>query len=419
MEITNNEILQFCISNDIVNLDDVRNRIMNKENEKILSKHLKKHKIWFDSKANQWMTYLDDSESKRGFVLKRRKEKCQLEKLIIEHYKFQVENPTLLYIFKEWINIKYEYSEITAQTKTRYENDFKRFFFTEDKICKKSLPDITPMDLELFIKENISRYHLSKKSYNGLKIIINGIFHYARRKGLTEIVISIFFDELILSKNIFQYKPKNLDENEVYNESEIPLLKDYLLQKNSLRYLEILLVFVTGMRVGELAALKPEDIHISNSYSYIQINKTEVHFSKTDSSGKRYNVVSIQEVPKTEAGNRNIILNDFGVDVVKKILSLNPTPKELLFEDNGKRIKIRGFSGALRSTCKNLNIPFRPMHKIRKTYGTILLDNRVSETLVAQQMGHSDISTTRKYYYKNNKLQNHNVKEIENALSVI
>lgn len=64
------------------------------------------------------MTYLDDSESKRGFVLKRRKEKCQLEKLIIEHYKFQVENPTLLSIFKEWINIKYEYSEITAQTKT-------------------------------------------------------------------------------------------------------------------------------------------------------------------------------------------------------------------------------------------------------------------------------------------------------------
>ena len=98
---------------------------------------------------------------------------------------------------------------------------------------------------------------------------------------------------------------------------------------------------------------------------------------------------------------------------------MNPTPKEFLFEDNGKRIKIRGFSGALRSTCKNLNIPFRPMHKIRKTYGTILLDNRVSETLVAKQMGHSDIATTRKYYYRNNKLQNHNVEEIENALSSI
>lgn len=118
MEITNNEILQFCVSNDIVNLDDVRNKIMKKENEKILSMHTKKHKIWFDQKANQWMTYVDNPESKRGFVLKRRKEKCELEKLIIEHYKLQVEKPTLSSIFKEWINIKYEYSEITAQTKT-------------------------------------------------------------------------------------------------------------------------------------------------------------------------------------------------------------------------------------------------------------------------------------------------------------
>ena len=50
MEIANNEILQFCISNDIVNLDDVRNRIMNKENEKILSKHLKNIKFGLTQK---------------------------------------------------------------------------------------------------------------------------------------------------------------------------------------------------------------------------------------------------------------------------------------------------------------------------------------------------------------------------------
>jgi integrase len=59
------------------------------------------------------------------------------------------------------------------------------------------------------------------------------------------------------------------------------------------------------------------------------------------------------------------------------------------------------------------------MHKIRKTYGTTLLDNHVSETLVAYQMGHSDISTTKKYYYRNNQSKEHKVKEIERALSTI
>ena len=31
------------------------------------------------------------------------------------------------------------------------------------------------------------------------------------------------------------------------------------------------------------------------------------------------------------------------------------------------------------------------MHKIRKTYGTMLLDNQAREALVARQMGHADM----------------------------
>lgn len=75
-------------------------------------------------------------------------------------------------------------------------------------------------------------------------------------------IISVFFDELDLSKNIFAVQEKKNDEEEVYSEEEIPLIKDYLLQKDTLRYLGVLLVFVTGMRVGELSALKPEDIQL-------------------------------------------------------------------------------------------------------------------------------------------------------------
>lgn len=34
-------------------------------------------------------------------------------------------------------------------------------------------------------------------------------------------------------------------------------------------------------------------------------------------------------------------------------------------------------------------------------------------------MGHSDISTTKKYYYRNNKTNEHKAEEIERALSAI
>lgn len=415
--ISDSHILQYAVENGILDSDDVRRKIMKEENKKYLEMH--NHKIWFDEKANQWMTYIDEPSAKRGFVLKRRKEREYLEKLIIEHYRAIEERPRIVDIFHDWLDLKFKYGEISVQTKTRYENDFKRFFSKDNEISNKYISDITDIELEMFIKGNIKKYKLTKKTYGGLKILLKGIFKYARKKKLTDIIISVFFDELNLSKNIFTVQERKSDEEEVYSEEEIPLIKDFLLQKDSLRYLGVLLVFVTGMRVGELSALKPEDILIKEKSGSIHVCRTEVHYSEEDGQGKRKNVVKVQNLAKSEAGNRYIILNSFAIQILQRIKKLNPNPKEYLFEENGQRIKIRGFSGALRRTCKSLDIPFRPMHKIRKTYGTTLLDNQVSETLVAYQMGHSDISTTKKYYYRNNKSKEHKTEEIERALSAI
>lgn len=415
------EILNYSIKNGMLNMDDVLDLMKKEEYKKMLSMHENKHKVWYNSTTNQWMTYIDDPDSKRGIVLKRRKEKGDLDNLIIEHYLKEKDYPTIPKIFTEWINSKYEYGEITPQTKTRYENDFKRFFSSEIDFCKRDIRSITNLELEFFIKGCIKKYHLTKKTYGMLKILVKGIFKYAHKIGVSPIITSIFFDELELNKSIFTSDVIKKDEDEVYSEEEIPIIKEYLLKKDSLRYLGVLLVFVTGLRVGELAALKPEDIHINatKSTGYIHINKTEVHYSITDENGKRKNVVEVQEFPKTDAGNRNIILNTLAIDILQRIQSLNTTPKEYLFEENGERIKIRGFSGALKRTCETLNIPFRPMHKIRKTYGTTLLDNHVPEQLIASQMGHSDISTTKKYYYRNNKSKETNRAEIERGLSAI
>ena len=409
--ISDSHILQYAVENGILDSDDVRRKIMKEKNKKYLEMH--NHKIWFDEKANQWMTYIDEPSAKRGFVLKRRKEREYLEKLIIEHYRAIEERPRIVDIFHDWLDLKFKYGEISVQTKTRYENDFKRFFSEDNEICNKYIADITDIELEIFIKGNIKRYKLTKKTYGGLKILLKGIFRYARKKKLTDIIISVFFDELDLSKNIFAIQEKKSDEEEIYSEEEIPLIKDYLLQKDTLRYLGVLLVF------GELSALKPEDILIKEKSGSIHVCRTEVHYSEENEQGKRKNVIRVQNFAKSEAGNRYIILNSFAIQILQRIKELNPNPKEYLFEENGQRIKIRGFSGALRRTCKSLDIPFRPMHKIRKTYGTTLLDNQVSETLVAYQMGHSDISTTKKYYYRNNKSKEHKTEEIERALSAI
>ena len=83
----------------------------------------------------------------------------------------------------------------------------------------------------------------------------------------------------------------------------------------------------------------------------------------------------------------------------------------------GKRkIYTNTFNDRLYKACDACGIPRRSMHKIRKTYGTILLDSNLEDSLVMEQMGHSDIATTLKYYYYSNKNENHKAEQIAKAI---
>ena len=53
--------------------------------------------------------------------------------------------------------------------------------------------------------------------------------------------------------------------------------------------------------------------------------------------------------------------------------------------------------------CKDTNIYKKSPHKIRATYDTILLDANLDKRFIKDQMGHSDITTSEKYYHRNRK----------------
>ncbi|MEF2764312.1 MAG: tyrosine-type recombinase/integrase [Mediterraneibacter sp.] len=90
---------------------------------------------------------------------------------------------------------------------------------------------------------------------------------------------------------------------------------------------------------------------------------------------------------------------------------------EYLFSEGGKRVRSNAFNRRLTRVCDELHLKHRSMHKIRKTYGTTLLDANVDESTVAEQMGHKDIATTKRFYYRSNKSDNTKLEQINRALS--
>lgn len=388
-------------------LSDIRNEcdIMNRED--YLSKH--NHNVWKGTDG-KWRTYLDSENSTRGYVLKVRTTKKALDDLIVNYYKEKELDPFIDKVFEEWINQKLQFGEITKQSYSRYMNDYKRFFPKDCFLCQKKFRQITEIDLEAFIKTTIHNLQLTAKTYSGLRTIILGIFKYGKSRRYTEISITTFFGDLTLSKKSFSKKVIDR-ESEVFSENEIVKIKSYLQKNPTIRNLGIALAFETGLRVGELSALKKCDIDIGRHVIHIQ--RTEVTY-KDPKTNER--VCEVRDVPKTDAGDRYLIIPDSATTILASILQLSRN-SEYLFSENGKRIRSNAFNRCLTRICDSLYIKRRSMHKIRKTYGTTLINSHVDESLIAEQMGHKDIATTKKYYYRNNRNDNTRYKQINKALS--
>ena len=249
---------------------------------------------------------------------------------------------------------------------------------------------------------------MTKKSYAGLRTLVRGIFKYGKDKKYTSLSMTQFFGDLELPNNIFEKRIIN-KETEVFNEDEIPVVISYLRNHADIWNLGLLLQFQTGMRIGEISALKREDIQQNGT---LLVHRTEVKCK--DESGKW--TVYVKDTSKTDAGNRTIILPDNAKWTLDEILKLNPHG-EYLFMNRGKRIRENTFNKRLSRVCEELRIEHRTSHKIRKTYGTTLLDCGVNESTVSEQLGHTDIATTRKYYYFSNKNTETKLKQINNAVN--
>ena len=395
----NDELLKYAIENDIINLSHIEEQVEMNKRKELLEKH--PYKIW-QGKNGKWYTYLPSNDNERKLI--KRNKKSDIDNIIIDYWKKQSEKHTFESLFYEWAEEKLKYGEIEKNTYDRYETDFRRYF--NNGFENTEIKNVSSYMLETFIKTTICEKHLTAKAYAGLRTIIIGMFKYAKRNGYSEISIYTFFGYLDLSKRMFKKKTK-CAEKEVFTEEEIHKMTYYISNHEKIRELGILLAINTGLRVGELSALKHSDVNLKNRSIHVQ--RSEVKYK--DANGD--NVIGIKEFPKTDAGDRYLLLNNVAFETVIKILRINPFG-EFLFQDEitNKRISENGFNHKLRRICKAIGIPERTMHKLRKTYGTVLLDSKVDESLVMEQMGHADIKTTRQYYYYSNKSRKEKLEQL-------
>ncbi|MGX7149542.1 tyrosine-type recombinase/integrase [Enterococcus ureasiticus] len=156
----------------------------------------------------------------------------------------------------------------------------------------------------------------------------------------------------------------------------------------SIKGLPILLALETGMRIGEICALKWEDIDFESSVLTVQ--RTKQRIALPSSSGQRTKI--IETPPKTVNANRIIPLT-------KKIkTALLHWKKQAIstyvVTSEGHSIEPRTISYRFERVKKKLGLINVSFHALRHTFATRCVELGVNIAAISSLLGHSSIKLT-------------------------
>ena len=351
-----------------------------------------KHKNVIFEEGGYYCTWLPDPSAKRGRRIKRSKTKEGIEKTIADHYKELADNPTIDEIFKEWNDRKLDNGSIVEATHLRNQYCYERHFI---EFGKRRIKTVRPIEIQEFLEAQIKQHNMKARGFSNLKGIVRGFLKRAKKHGYISFNVDEMLDDMDVTDRRFKVEHKD-DEKEIFFDDEVDRIIETVREHPYSNNLAVALMFATGMRVGEVVALKHSDF----SGMTVKIQRSETRYRLPD---KTYKYV-IQDHPKTDAGFRTIVIPDCYKWVVDKLKTCNPFGEWVFVKrDHKTRITTNTIRSRVRSLCKELDIPIRSSHKIRKTYGTILLDNNVDSKLIMSQMGHTDLQVTEDHYHRDRR----------------
>lgn len=410
--ISSENLLNFIQENGIIDIDDVHKQMTKRRREELLKQH--PYDIWQGSDS-RYRTYITDSTQKSGrrMIVKTHKEK--LLDYLVEYYDSldetkQLENITLDALYPQWLN--YKELHTTAPTYISRIGNYWNKYYINSEIVDIPIRKLDKLSLDQWAHRLIKDNSLSKKEYYNITVIIRQALQYAIDLNIVE--NSPFDTVSIDGKRLFRRDKKKPDYTQVFLKDEVVAIdamawEDFYTNDrrvHRLAPLAILFQFQTGLRLGELVAVRYEDIESSDC----------IHIQRM----YRPRTKEVVEHTKNHI-DRKVLLTDKAkklIRIAKEFQEQQGTDSNsYIFSDNGKPLSDRSVSYLYTKYCKQLGIIHKSSHKSRKTYISALIDGQVNINTIREMVGHADERTTFGNYCFDRCTDSEKTKLIENALS--
>lgn len=180
-------------------------------------------------------------------------------------------------------------------------------------------------------------------------------------------------------------------ELEVYSRNEQKRLVGYIKEHPGIREFGILLCLSTGMRIGELCALKWEDVDFDKNCINIRRTLERCYDVET---GKTMVYIG---PPKSNSSRRTIPIPKALVQQMKKMTGL-VKPEYYILSGSLKPTEPRTYRNFFNSLLKQAGVRRLKFHGLRHSFATLMVESKADVKTLSTILGHSGIEITMDTY---------------------
>lgn len=237
----------------------------------------------------------------------------------------------------------------------------------------------------------------SDKTIHDILSIIKSIDCYLKKRGIN-LRINIETINIKRKKTDVEYLDICSQKN----------LSHFLLENLNNKTFGILLALYTGIRIGELCALKWEDIDLKSNT--LSINKTLIRIQNhivEDSLSKTRIIITS---PKSNDSIREIPLPEFIIDAAKQIFTKT---SDYVLSGNTNYIEPRNMQYYFQKVLIQSGTRSVKFHALRHTFATRCIESNFDVKTLSEILGHSNVRMTlEKYVHSTMELKRKNMDKL-------
>ena len=255
---------------------------------------------------------------------------------------------------------------------------------------------LTNAELDIFSGYLRETEGLSAKTQKDILVLLSSILKYAGKYEPRYLLLHPEFPKVVRR------------EMRVLSRAEQKRLIVYLTTDMDSVKFGILLALLTGMRIGEVCALKWEDISLPDER--IRINRTLQRIQKSESGSKRTQVVIT--APKSAKSVRSIPMSPLALGLCQKMWS--PNPQAYILTGTADYMEPRVLQYRLRKYTADCHLEDVHFHTLRHTFATRCMEVGVETKVLSDILGHSSISITLdRYVHASFDIKRENIQKLQ------